>query len=97
MILHRSPSQGSGLHEMWATVNFKEPRQAPPGITELQTTAASFSPEDFRRVFFVVHSPEHDLAAAADIPEYVEVVPPERLGELAMHAGLAGWLKDKVS
>lgn len=67
------------------------------GVAELRRTAACSSPEDFRRVFFVVHSPERDLATAADIPEYVELVPPERLGELAMHAGLAGWLEDKVS
>jgi hypothetical protein len=67
------------------------------GIAELQATVSSFSPKDFRRVFFVVHSPEADLAAATDIPDHIEIVSPERLGELAMSAGLAGWLEDKVS
>jgi hypothetical protein len=67
------------------------------GIAELRATVASFSPEDFRRVFFVVHTPDKDLAAASDVPEHVEVVPPERLGRLALQAGLTGWLEDKVS
>jgi hypothetical protein len=67
------------------------------GIAELRATFASFSPEDFRRVFFVVHSPEASLAAVSDVPGHVEIVSPARLGELAMDAGLAGWLEDKVS
>lgn len=67
------------------------------GIAELQTTIASFSPKDFRRVFFVVHSPEVSLSAASDVPAHVEIVSPQRLGELAMDAGLAGWLEEKVS
>jgi hypothetical protein len=67
------------------------------GIHDLQTTIANFSPENYRRVFFVVHSPDPSLAAASDIPEHVEIVSPERLGELALNAGLAGWLEDKVS
>jgi len=67
------------------------------GIAELQATVANFSPEDFQRVFFVVHSPEDNLIAASNIPDYVVIVSPERLGDLAMQAGLAGWLEDKVS
>lgn len=66
------------------------------GLAELRETVANFSPEDFRRVFFVVHSPEGDLAAA-EVPDFVEIVSPGRLGELAMQAGLAGWLEDKVA
>jgi len=67
------------------------------GISELHDTAASFSPDDFRRIFFVVHSPERSLATSAEIPEHVEVVGPDRLGELALQAGLARWLEDKVA
>lgn len=67
------------------------------GLAELEATVANFSGEDFRRVFFVVHSPEADLAAAGELPDHIEIVSPERLGELAMQAGLAGWLEDKVS
>lgn len=64
---------------------------------ELEDTAACFSPADFRRVYFVVHSPEADLEAATDIPEHVASVGPDRLGELALQVGLAGWLEDKIA
>jgi hypothetical protein len=67
------------------------------GLADLQATIASFSPEDFRRVFFVVHSPNCDLVSATDVPDHVEIVSPKRLGELAMDAGLVGWLEEKVS
>jgi hypothetical protein len=64
---------------------------------DLELTIASFSPSDFRRLFFVVHSPTDDLVGVTDIPDHVEIVFPQRLGRLAMDAGLAGWLEDKVS
>lgn len=60
-------------------------------------TVANFSAKDFRRVYFFVHSPANDLADAAELPDHVEVVLPDRLARLAMDAGLAGWLEDKVS
>lgn len=66
-------------------------------LADLQHSIENFSPEDFERVFFVVHTPENDLNGATDIPVHVEIVSPERLGELAMDAGLAKWLEDKVS
>jgi hypothetical protein len=67
------------------------------GLADLQATIANFSPEDFRRIFFVVHSPDDDLSGATDIPKHVEIVSPQRLGELAMEAGLVGWLEKKAS
>lgn len=67
------------------------------GLTDLQTTIASFAPEDFQRVFFVVHSPDPGLESETDVSEHVKIVPPELLGKLAMDAGLVEWLADKVS
>lgn len=67
------------------------------GLAELRATAACFSREDFRRIFFVVHSPEDDLMADAGIPDHIDLVSPERLGELAIRAGLARWLEAKIS
>lgn len=68
------------------------------GLADLQDTVAKFSAKDFRRIFFVVHSPNDDLVAGAGVlPSHVEIVGPHRLGELAMDAGLAGWLEVKVS
>ncbi len=66
-------------------------------LSDLLTTGGSFSAEDYRRVFFVVHSPARDLVNAVNLPRHIEVVSPERLGVLAMDAGLAGWIESKVS
>lgn len=66
-------------------------------LADLLTTTANFSADDYRRVFFVVHSLANDLVSAVDLPGHVEVVSPERLGDLAMDAGLARWIEDKVS
>jgi Restriction endonuclease len=66
-------------------------------LDDLSATIANFSPKDFERIFFVVHSPAHDLATATDVPDHVDIVSPQRLGQLALDAGLVGWLEDKVS
>jgi hypothetical protein len=67
------------------------------GLADLKATIKQFSPDDYRRIFFVVHSPEKDLANATSVPDHVEIVSPHRLGELALDAGLVGWIEDKVS
>jgi len=64
------------------------------GRADMEKTEANFSPKDFRRVYFVVHSPANDLA---NDNKFVELVPPDRLARLVMDAGLARWLEDKVS
>jgi len=66
-------------------------------LADLQSTLKNFSPEDFRKVFFVVHSPANDLAGAVGLPDHLEIVPPERLGELAIDAGLTTWTEDRAS
>jgi len=56
-------------------------------LSDLLATTTNFSPEDFRRIFFVVHSPEPDLAgaiASPDFPDHIEIVLPQRLGMLAL-------------
>lgn len=63
----------------------------------LDDTVKNFSAADYRRVFFVVHSPSQDLVSAKDLPSHVEVVPPMRLAELAVDAGLSKWIEDKVA
>jgi hypothetical protein len=55
-------------------------------------TATSVPPR-----LFVVHSLSDDLANGKDLPPYIELVPPMRLAELAVDAGLSKWIKDKVS
>jgi hypothetical protein len=66
-------------------------------LADLRATVANFSADDFCRVFFVVHSPAADLAHAQDLPDHVEIVSPQQLGRLAIDAGLAEWVEDKVS
>lgn len=64
---------------------------------DLDKTIQDFSEADYRKVFFVVHSPAADLANAADIPTHVELVAPSHLAALALNAGLSHWLEEKVA
>ena len=66
-------------------------------LRDLEETVVQFSPEDYRRVFFVVHSPSKDLAACTSTPDHVELVAPHRLAELAIDAGLSRWIEEKVA
>ena len=66
-------------------------------LADLLSTADNFSADDYRRVYFVVHTPAPDLKGAPDIPDHVEIISPQRLAELALDAGLVKWLEDKVS
>ncbi|MFZ3090530.1 MAG: restriction endonuclease [Nitrospirota bacterium] len=67
------------------------------GLRELAETSAQFSPGDYRRVFFVVHTPDPALAQADDIPDHVELIPPEALAERAIDAGLTSWIEEKLA
>ncbi len=67
------------------------------GLAEVLKTASELSPPTYRKVFFVVHSPNTDLVPLPAVPAHVEVVDPCRLGELALNAGLTDWLEDKVA
>lgn len=64
---------------------------------DLNKTIQDFSEADYRKVFFVVHSPAADLANATDIPTHVELVAPSHLAALALNAGLTHWLEEKVA
>lgn len=66
------------------------------GAEELRETIDAFSPDDYRRVFFVVHSPEKSLSSVRKVPAHVEVVPPALLADLALSAGLSKWLETKA-
>jgi hypothetical protein len=66
-------------------------------LKDLNNTVAQFSPDDYCRIFFVVHTPTNDLASASDIPDYVDLVSPQRLAELAIDAGFSRWLEEKVA
>jgi hypothetical protein len=67
------------------------------GLRDLNDTLAQFSPADYRRVFFVVHSPSAELVAAEDLPDHLKLVPPEDLALRVIDAGLITWLEEKLS
>jgi hypothetical protein len=64
-------------------------------LGEFRKYVEQFDGVGFHGLYFVVHSPETDLAAA-EPPEGVELVLPSRLAELVVDHGLTGWLSDKV-
>jgi hypothetical protein len=65
--------------------------------SDLVKTVNQFSADDFRKVFFVVHSPARDLQDATDFPAHVELVDSAHLARLALDAGLSQWLEEKVA
>lgn len=67
------------------------------GLADVVSTAEQFSHLEYRRIFFVVHSPENSITIAKKFPKRVEIVTPERLAAMAADAGLARWIEDKVS
>jgi Restriction endonuclease len=64
---------------------------------DLDNTILEFSAADYRKVFFVVHSPTSNLVNAIDLPNHVELVDPTHLAKLALDAGLSTWIEEKVA
>jgi len=50
--------------------------------------------EDYRRLFFVVHTPSHDLSPDACLPDSI-VLTASKLSQMAVTAGLVEWLMEK--
>lgn len=66
-------------------------------LSDVLSAASEFSENDYRRLFFVVHSPSRDLAGACELPGHVELIDPAHLAVLTLDAGLSKWLEDKVA
>jgi len=64
---------------------------------DLNHTIKDFPIKDFRKLFFVVHTPADDLKDAEDIPSHVELVDPSHLADLVMDAGLVQWVEYKAA
>ena len=64
---------------------------------DLQNTINQFSPNDYEKIFFVVHSPAPDLDEPNGVPDHVVIVDPNHLAKLAFSAGLSDWIEDKVA
>jgi hypothetical protein len=66
-------------------------------VDDFKEYIQSFSHGSFRKLYFVVHSPEEKLAdyqAVAD--ENVELILPGRLAQMVVEFGLTDWLSKKV-
>lgn len=63
---------------------------------DLEATLKGFSTADYKRLFFVVHSPAASLVGAKSLPKYVDLVLPERMSELVIDAGLLRWIEDRL-
>jgi len=70
-------------------------------LKDLMESVTQFFPDDapsgYNKMFFVVHSPAKDLLDATDIPDCVDLIPPQQLADLVINAGLSRWLEEKVA
>lgn len=55
-----------------------------------------FTGQGFRKLFFVVHTPEDESLSKEKRTDSVEVILPERLAEMIGNAGLVGWVLSKI-
>ena len=85
------------LHEPVTGERFLVQVKSRASLADLYTSIKDIASDDYRRIFYAVHSPEKDLAQAEDLPEHVDLVAPRRLAELSIDAGLLGWLEEKVA
>ena len=66
-------------------------------LAEFGEYADRFNRGEFRRLFYVVHSPDDALAAYEVPPDSgVVLVPPRRLAAMVVDAGLVGWVLEKT-
>ena len=64
---------------------------------DLEGSLKGFDPGDYKRLFFVVHTPAPSLAPPQSLPPFVDLVLPPRMSELVVDAGLLRWIEDRVT
>jgi hypothetical protein len=66
-------------------------------IDDFKKYAQNFSSGSFRKLYFVVHSPEAKLANYQDVTyKEVELILPRRLAQMVVDFGLTDWLLKKI-
>ena len=66
-------------------------------LAEFREYADRFNRDDFRRLFYVVHTPAADLAGYKAFPDPgVVLVAPRQLSAMVVDAGLVGWVLEKT-
>ena len=65
------------------------------GLADFEKYSSQFSGRGYRKLYFVVHSPDAKLGAQTSTPE-IDLVLPERLSEMAVELGLVDWLMQHI-
>ena len=63
---------------------------------EFEYYVSKFNPQIYRKLYFVVHSPDKKLAALQKQLPNIELILPPRLSEMVVHLGLVNWLMSKI-
>ena len=63
---------------------------------DFQRYSDEFDGQGFRKLYFVVHSPDKQLMAAESQRHGVELVLPTRLSQMTVDLGLVGWLMHRI-
>ena len=66
-------------------------------LQEFQSYSKKFDDGKYRKLFFVVHTPDSKLAAVVpDSASPIQLVLPNRLAEMVIEQGILNWLMDKI-
>ena len=66
-------------------------------LRDYHECAESFAGGKYRKLFFVVHTPDKKLAEYNAQPsDSVEIIVPKRLAEMVVDLGLLNWLMNKI-
>jgi hypothetical protein len=65
-------------------------------LADFKRYATQFSPQGYRRFYFVVASPDQSLAVYNNPSKDVELLLPKRLSEMAVDLGLVNWLLNRI-
>lgn len=63
---------------------------------DLQKYKDAFAGGKYRKLFFVVHTPDRRLATSCTVDDSVEVILPGRLARIVVELGLVDWLLNKI-
>jgi hypothetical protein len=65
-------------------------------LNDYKEYTSKFNSKNFRKLYFVVHSPEKALANHSTKKRNVELVLPKKLAEMIVDLGLINWVLTKV-
>jgi hypothetical protein len=65
-------------------------------LNDFEEYTQNFSHGSFRKLYFVVHSPDEKLFVHQGVDENVELVLPNRLAQMVIEFGLTDWLLRKI-